>query len=191
RELGPTPNRWVMMAINFSPRLSSREFGPTPSRWVMMAMNLPRLSSRGAKRRGDPSDHSNPLDCHSRQASFAMTNVCCMAGAQPFGMLGPLSWSNARCDDPVPVALSPFCHREERSDVAIHLIPALDCRSRQPSFAMTNVCCMARSEATSVELSHDKRVFISSPDRSAAPAPDREEAGAAGCSACFLEGASD
>jgi hypothetical protein len=30
------------------------------------------------------------------------------------------------------------CAREERSDVAIHLVSSVDCRSRQASFAMTN-----------------------------------------------------
>ena len=31
------------------------------------------------------------------------------------------------------------CHGEERSDVAIHLEIFVDCRSRQASFAMTNL----------------------------------------------------
>lgn len=31
-----------------------------------------------------------------------------------------------------------FCHREERSDVAIHLKRLLDCHARQPGLAMTN-----------------------------------------------------
>ena len=35
--------------------------------------------------------------------------------------------------------MNPFCHREERSDVAIHLEFVVDCRSRQTSFAMTIV----------------------------------------------------
>jgi len=30
-----------------------------------------------------------------------------------------------------------ICHREERSDVAIHLKFLLDCRARQPGLAMT------------------------------------------------------
>jgi hypothetical protein len=42
-------------------------------------------------------------------------------------------------------AMNPFlvCHREERSDVAIHLEFSVDCRSRRASFAMTNMCSLA------------------------------------------------
>jgi hypothetical protein len=38
RELGPTPSRRVVKAMNPS-SLSSRELGPTPSRRVVKAMN--------------------------------------------------------------------------------------------------------------------------------------------------------
>jgi hypothetical protein len=49
------------------------------------------------------------------------------------------AWTNAepsggKSDEPLLV-----CHREERSDVAIHLTSSVDCRSRQASFAMTNL----------------------------------------------------
>jgi hypothetical protein len=43
--------------------------------------------------------------------------------AEPFG---------GKADEPFLI-----CHREERSDVAIHLESFVDCRSRQASFAMT------------------------------------------------------
>jgi hypothetical protein len=34
--------------------------------------------------------------------------------------------------------MNPVCHREERSDVAIHLEFQLDCHARQAGLAMTN-----------------------------------------------------
>jgi hypothetical protein len=45
--------------------------------------------------------------------------------------------------------MNPVCHREERSDVAIHLEFQLDCHARQAGLAMTNpMSLLARSKAT-------------------------------------------
>ena len=40
------------------------------------------------------------------------------------------------------------CHREERSDVAIHLEFSVDCRSHQGSFAMTTTVCSLEGAAS-------------------------------------------
>jgi transposase len=52
-----------------------------------------------------------------------------------------------KADEPLLI-----CHREERSDVAIHLEFFVDCRSRQASFAMTNRVCSLEAPTTVLRL---------------------------------------
>src|SRR5690606_31062957 len=64
----------------------------------------PRLSSRGAKRRGDPSDPCLGLP---QSATLLRNDKSVLYGRSE------ATWRSIL-----------YCHREERSDVALHLIPA-------------------------------------------------------------------